>query len=84
MMVNRKKVLGTSLFFIRSSLEKTVQSAFALVRDIADNLVTTEINLLKTRADTLAHRLMDARETAGDQGSAGCPQTRYLESGRRQ
>ncbi|MDR2800811.1 MAG: response regulator [Desulfovibrio sp.] len=52
--------MGTSLFFIRSSLEKAIMGTLVLVRELADNLVTTEINRLKAIAETAAHRLMDA------------------------
>jgi methyl-accepting chemotaxis protein len=54
--------MGISLHFVRQSLEKTVGSGISLVSAIADSLVTTEINLLKAKATTTAHRLMDAPE----------------------
>ncbi|MDR1490245.1 MAG: response regulator [Desulfovibrio sp.] len=53
--------MGASLFFIRSSLDKAILSTLNLVCEIADNLVSTEINRLKALAETTAHRLMDAK-----------------------
>ncbi|MDR3175300.1 MAG: response regulator [Desulfovibrio sp.] len=54
--------MGTSLFFIRSSLENAIMGTIVLVSEIADSLVTTEINRLKGIAETAALRLMDARK----------------------
>ena len=54
--------MGTSLFFISRSLEKTVEDGITLVGEIADNLVSSQIDLLKARADVVAEHLLNTPE----------------------
>jgi signal transduction histidine kinase/CheY-like chemotaxis protein len=53
-------IIGCCMFFIRESLEKTVEDNIAVVRDIANQLVTTEVNLLVSRTGAAASRLRTA------------------------
>ncbi|MDR2055163.1 MAG: response regulator [Desulfovibrio sp.] len=54
--------MGTSLFFISRSLEKTVEDSITVMSEIADELVSSQINLLKARADAAAQHLLGAPE----------------------
>ncbi|MDR3204438.1 MAG: response regulator [Deltaproteobacteria bacterium] len=48
------------LYFIRSGIEQTVIKDMAVMRDIADNLVSNEINFLKAQTESTAQRLNSA------------------------
>ncbi|MDR2051032.1 MAG: response regulator [Deltaproteobacteria bacterium] len=49
--------LVTSLFFVRSTLEQTVESDLSVIASIADKLISSEINLLKANASMVAYEL---------------------------
>ena len=53
---------ATSLFFTRQGLIDTMQQNMSLARDIADHLVTTKVDLLKSDAQTVAERLMKVED----------------------
>jgi len=50
----------SSLFFTRQSLIATIEQDMSFALDIADNLVSTKIGLLKSDAATVAERLLKA------------------------
>jgi signal transduction histidine kinase/FixJ family two-component response regulator/HPt (histidine-containing phosphotransfer) domain-containing protein len=52
--------IGTGLVFVRGKLEKTIESDMSVVANIADRLVTTEINLLKADAFAAAQQLLNS------------------------
>jgi signal transduction histidine kinase/FixJ family two-component response regulator/HPt (histidine-containing phosphotransfer) domain-containing protein len=51
--------MGMSMFFTQSRLLETVESDMSVVANIADKLITSQINLLKANASTVAHHLED-------------------------
>jgi signal transduction histidine kinase/FixJ family two-component response regulator len=53
-------IIGCCMFFIREGLEKTVEDNIAVVRDIANQLVTSEVNLLVSQTGAVASRLRTA------------------------
>ncbi|MDR0620527.1 MAG: response regulator [Deltaproteobacteria bacterium] len=53
-------IIGTSLFFIRKGIEQTVTGNLAVTRDIADHFISSEINLLVSRANGIVNRLKAA------------------------
>jgi signal transduction histidine kinase/CheY-like chemotaxis protein/HPt (histidine-containing phosphotransfer) domain-containing protein len=53
---------ATSMFFTRQGVIETMQQNMSLARDIADRLVTTKVDLLKSDARTVAERLMNVEE----------------------
>ncbi|MDR1309645.1 MAG: response regulator [Deltaproteobacteria bacterium] len=54
-------IIGTSLFFIRRGIEQTVMGNIAVIRDIAENLISAEVNLLVSEASGAARRLKATR-----------------------
>jgi signal transduction histidine kinase/CheY-like chemotaxis protein len=52
--------IGTGLFFVQSKLEATIENDMTVVADIADRLVSREIDLLKADAATAARSIEDA------------------------
>ncbi|GHU27319.1 hypothetical protein AGMMS50256_06930 [Betaproteobacteria bacterium] len=52
--------IGSGLFFVRGNLEKTIENDMSVVANIADRLVTTEINLLKADANAAAQQLLNS------------------------
>ncbi|MDR2470789.1 MAG: cache domain-containing protein, partial [Treponema sp.] len=59
---------GSGFLFTRAKLLETMENELVLARDIADDLISTRVNLLKSDARTVAERLKaaapDALETA--------------------
>ncbi|MDR3320864.1 MAG: hypothetical protein LBS93_00320, partial [Synergistaceae bacterium] len=53
--------IGTGLFFTQNGLGSAIESDMTVVADIADKLITTEINLLKADAAMAARRLNGLR-----------------------
>ncbi|MDR2386433.1 MAG: response regulator [Deltaproteobacteria bacterium] len=53
-------IIGTSLYFIRTGIEQTVMGNLNVIKDIADHYVSSEINLLVTRANAIVNRLKAA------------------------
>ncbi|GHU03651.1 hypothetical protein FACS1894158_02490 [Betaproteobacteria bacterium] len=51
---------GTGLVFVRGKLEKTIENDMFVVANIADQLVTTEIDLLKADASAAAQQLLNS------------------------
>ncbi|MDR1394975.1 MAG: hypothetical protein LBK52_02225, partial [Deltaproteobacteria bacterium] len=49
--------VGTSLFFIHRGIRETIVSDLAVMSQIAEKLISSEINLLKAKAWTAVHRL---------------------------
>jgi signal transduction histidine kinase/CheY-like chemotaxis protein len=49
--------IGTGLVFVQSHLEKTIENDMIAVADIADRLITTEIDLLKADASMAARNI---------------------------
>jgi signal transduction histidine kinase/CheY-like chemotaxis protein len=49
--------MGMSFYFIHDTLTKTIENDISVMADLAENLVSTEIKLLKARATTAAQRL---------------------------
>ncbi|MDR0881702.1 MAG: response regulator [Candidatus Adiutrix sp.] len=56
--------IGAGLVFVQGHLEKTIENDMAAVAEIADRLITTEIDLLKADASAVARRVHEA--SAGD------------------
>jgi signal transduction histidine kinase/DNA-binding NarL/FixJ family response regulator/HPt (histidine-containing phosphotransfer) domain-containing protein len=52
--------IGTGLFFVQTKLEATIENDMSVVADIADRLVTREIDLLKADALTAARTISEA------------------------
>ncbi|MDR1320500.1 MAG: response regulator [Gracilibacteraceae bacterium] len=64
--------MGMGTFFTQDRLLETVESDMSVVADIADKLITSQINLLKANASAVANRLQDLggaalRETLTEQ-----------------
>jgi signal transduction histidine kinase/DNA-binding response OmpR family regulator len=53
-------IIGTSLFFIRHGIEQTVMGNITVIRDIANNFISSEINLLVSNANVIVNRLKTA------------------------
>jgi signal transduction histidine kinase/DNA-binding response OmpR family regulator/HPt (histidine-containing phosphotransfer) domain-containing protein len=53
-------IIGTSLYFIRTGIEQTVMGNLNVIKDIADHYISSEINLLVTRANAIVNRLKAA------------------------
>jgi signal transduction histidine kinase/FixJ family two-component response regulator/HPt (histidine-containing phosphotransfer) domain-containing protein len=51
-----------SLFFIHNSLEQTVENSITVVCEVADALVTAEINLLISKTSAAAHNIQNGLE----------------------
>jgi signal transduction histidine kinase/CheY-like chemotaxis protein len=58
--------VGAGQFFVEEHLEETIEKDMAVVADIADNLVTTEIDLLKSDIYTIREYLLDHKENLED------------------
>ncbi|MDR0819885.1 MAG: response regulator [Oscillospiraceae bacterium] len=54
--------IGTGLVFVQGNLENAIKTDMAEIGEIADKLITTEINLLKANASTAARHIYDASE----------------------
>jgi signal transduction histidine kinase/DNA-binding NarL/FixJ family response regulator/HPt (histidine-containing phosphotransfer) domain-containing protein len=54
--------IGTGMVFVQSSLEHAVESDMSAVANVADQLITTEINLLKADASMAAQHLLQASD----------------------
>ncbi|MDR3135709.1 MAG: response regulator [Deltaproteobacteria bacterium] len=52
--------IGTSLFFIRNGIEQTVMGTLTVVRDITEHFISSEINLMVSRATSIANTLKAA------------------------
>ncbi|WP_010258631.1 ATP-binding protein [Treponema primitia] len=52
--------IGTGLFFVSGHLEKTIESDMISITEIADRLITTEINRLKADAVVVGRNLINA------------------------
>jgi signal transduction histidine kinase/CheY-like chemotaxis protein len=54
--------IGAGLLFVQSRLEKTIEKDMSVVADIADKLISTEINLLKADGHTVIQHLQGASD----------------------
>ncbi|GHU06970.1 hypothetical protein FACS1894151_00580 [Spirochaetia bacterium] len=54
--------ISTGLIFVQSKLEQTIEDDMIVVANIADELITTAINLLKADASVVAQRLLQIPE----------------------
>ncbi|MDR0356124.1 MAG: response regulator [Deltaproteobacteria bacterium] len=57
-------IIGCSMFFIRQGIEQTIRDNIVVIRDIANQLVTGEINLLISEATSVSNRLKNAPNSA--------------------
>ena len=49
--------IGASLYFMRSGIEQIIMGDISMIRDITNELMTSEINLIKSKAVASANRL---------------------------
>jgi signal transduction histidine kinase/FixJ family two-component response regulator len=49
--------IGSSLYFMRSGIEQTIMSDITVIRDITNELISSEISLIKSKATASANRL---------------------------
>ncbi|MDR1069230.1 MAG: response regulator [Gracilibacteraceae bacterium] len=63
--------MGMGMFFTQDRLLETVESDMAVVADIADKLITSQINLLKANAAAVAHHLQNLSGAALREALAG-------------
>ncbi|GHS97932.1 hypothetical protein AGMMS50276_18850 [Synergistales bacterium] len=54
--------IGTGQVFVRGNLERTIENDMYAVASIADSLITTEIDLLKADATTVARHIIESSE----------------------
>ncbi|GHS89066.1 hypothetical protein AGMMS49957_11630 [Synergistales bacterium] len=54
--------IGTGQVFVRSNLEQTIENDMYVVARLADRVITTEIDLLKADAATVAQHIINAPE----------------------